>query len=428
MEAKIGKRLLGSLKPDTKPFEVVDSEIKGFILRIQPSGVMTYYVTYRLPDGRRNRVRIGDASICMPVQARDRARELLAAVIQGKDPAMEKQEARQNINLKTFLNETYLPWLLEHRKTKGAMVVVIKSAFKEFLNKPLCTITSWQIEKWRRARLEANTKPGTTNRHLTYLRAALTRAVDWGFLSENPLKSVKKVRENPGRVRFLDMEERTRLMNALDAREERLRSERDSHNRFCLERGYKTLPNLRGFSFADYLKPMVIISLNTGLRRGEMFQLEWADIDFNRALLTVRGENTKTNISRFIPLNVAAMDTLKQWRLQCSSDSVLVFVNPKTGKRFDNIQTSWERVRNTAKLADFNWHDLRHTFASELVQRGVDLYQVKVLMGHSTIAITERYAHLRPDNLSAAVAVLDRANTDNVVNAKDKRKQGGCRK
>lgn len=194
-------------------------------------------------------------------------------------------------------------------------------------------------------------------------------------------------------------------MMALDAREERIRAERDSANTWRRERDYPEFPDLRSMPFADYLKPLVLLSLHTGLRRGEAFSLTWADVELDRANLTIQGKTSKSGKTRHVPLNTFILGTLRDWRKQCNG-SALVFPSPTTGKRLDNVNTAWESVLKEAKIDSFRWHDMRHHFASRLVMAGVDINTVRDLLGHGSITMTLRYAHLAPENRAAAVERL----------------------
>ena len=152
---------------------------------------------------------------------------------------------------------------------------------------------------------------------------------------------------------------------------------------------------------------MVLLLINTGMRRGEMFNLRWQDVDFVNKRITVIGNTSKTGQTRYIPLNEEAFNVLSIWQRQTKRYSGLVFVG-KNGKRFTNIDKAWKVLLRDAKINDFRLHDLRHHFASRLVSAGVDLNSVRELLGHSDIKMTLRYDHLAPAHLSDAVAVLNR--------------------
>jgi integrase len=149
------------------------------------------------------------------------------------------------------------------------------------------------------------------------------------------------------------------------------------------------------------------------MRRGELFALEWRDLDLDRRTLAVRGDNAKSGKTRHIPLNDEAADTLSHWQGQ-QGDNGLVFPG-KEGLPMDNINSSWRHLMERAKITRFRFHDLRHTFASKLVMAGVDLNTVRELLGHADIAMTLRYAHLAPAHKAAAVELLNKMPTAKVV-------------
>ncbi len=196
-------------------------------------------------------------------------------------------------------------------------------------------------------------------------------------------------------------------MSALDDREHRLCEERKSHNAWLRQRGQETKPELTG-AFADYLKPLVLISLNSGIRQGSLFGLKWADVDFETDTITLRGTNNKAGKTAHLPANSIVMKTLRAWREQSrpTRDSALVFPSPVSNKQLDNVKKSWAAVLKEAQIKDFRWHDMRHDFASQLVMKGVDLNTVRELMGHADMKMTMRYAHLAPSSKLKAVEVL----------------------
>ncbi len=155
------------------------------------------------------------------------------------------------------------------------------------------------------------------------------------------------------------------------------------------------------------MKPLVLLSVNTGLRRGELFDLHWSNVDLDWRILTVTGATAKSKRTRHVPLNREATLVLQGWRAQSGASEGLVFSND-AGQRFNRVNFSWRRLLKDASIAAFRWHDMRHHFASRLVMGGVDLNTVRELLGHSDYARTLRYAHLAPEHKLKAVEVLDR--------------------
>ena len=410
MQSHITSSLIKRLESSEKPYEVVDDALKGFLARVQPSGVISYYFTYRAKDGSRRRCSLGKHPGITAIAARKGAEKLAAKVVQGGDPQIEKKDVRARKRkekietLGGFLQARYEEWAINHQKRGKETLTLINNHFAQFSDRNLRDITAWDIQKLRSIWNKAGLKATTINRRVTTLKAVINKAVEWGVIDANPLHSIRPLKiDHKARIRYLSQEEERRLREALDEREKELKAGRESGNAWRGKRGYDLFQSLEGH-FADYLKPMVILALNTGLRRGEVFNLTWREVDLAGRRLTVEGSGAKSGQTRHVPLNTESMDLLKEWHKQ--SQGEFVFPSPVTGEKFTNIKNSWGLLRNKAEIHDFRFHDLRHTFASKLVMAGVDLYTVKELMGHSTIQMTERYAHLAPEHKAAAVELL----------------------
>jgi integrase len=418
MKSKITSKLVSSLQAQPRPYQVHDTEIPGFIIRVQPSGFMTYLCYYRLRTGGRGRIVLGKTSVLTPIQARDLAKEVMADVVRGADPAAAKKRARQH-TLENYIREKYEPWAKAHRKTGSETVAFIRRSFKNLLGRPLSDLSVWVIEKHRSERLKGGTRAVSINREVTALKASLSKAVEWGVLDANPLAKVKPLKiDQKGVVRFLSDDEEARLMAALQTREALKRAERARYNAWCSERRLPVFPDLVDRAFVDHLAPMVILSLNTGLRRGEVFQLLWRDVDLERGTVTVRGEMAKSGSTRHVPLNRTAREALAAWAKQAVVvEDALVFPNSE-GKAFDNVKKAWVGLLRQADIESFRWHDMRHHFASRLVMAGVDLNTVRELLGHADLKMTLRYAHLAPHVKAAAVALLDRTPVESTTSTK----------
>jgi integrase len=137
---------------------------------------------------------------------------------------------------------------------------------------------------------------------------------------------------------------------------------------------------------------MVLIALNTGLRRGELFNLQWRDVHLDKAFITVGGERAKTGQTRHVPLNSAAFAILREWKPSDATVDAFVFPGGEDGAPLRDVKKGWLPLLNKAKITCFRFHDLRHTFASKLVMAGIDLNTVRELLGHSDIKMTLRCA------------------------------------
>jgi len=236
-----------------------------------------------------------------------------------------------------------------------------------FKDRYVFEITSQMIEKYKAIRLE-KVATATVNRELATLKNMYTKAIEWRYIKDNPAKKVKLLKEPPGRLRYLRPEEVEKLLNA------------------C----------------ANYLRPIVVTALNTGMRKGELLRLKWADVDLKNRKITVI--NSKNNESRVIPINQTLFKELSA--LSKESKGEYVF-SDRNGHPFGDIKKGFSAALKRAGIKDFRFHDLRHTFGSHLVMQGVDLKTVQQVMGHKDIKMTMRYSHLSPEYVQEAMEKLD---------------------
>ena len=416
MKKKLTTQCVNSLKPKEKVYKVWDTQIPSYHVRVMPSGLVSFAIFYRV-NGKGKDYTIGKLGRYTATTARDEAVRLMADLSRGVDIQASKKETQKRAasekyeNLRGFIDEMYGPWALVEQKRGDETLKLLKFSFEAIYTKKLQEISVRDIQDWRKKKLKQGLAPSTLNRRVTALKSVLSKAVEWEVISENPLSRFKPLKlDDAARVRYLTDEEETRLKNALDIRESEIREKRRTANEWRLKRGLEPKSNLEEMQYADYLKPMVLLALNTGLRRGELFDLKWCDLALSpdNPLLTVEGLTSKTGQTRHVPLNDEALSVCLCWNARESSGTQLVFPNPKTGQRFNNIKTSWSSLIERAEIENFRFHDLRHSFASKLVMKGVSLYVVQSLLGHSSIEMTQRYAHLAPDTKLDAVQSLIR--------------------
>ncbi len=285
----------------------------------------------------------------------------------------------------------FLPVYLKHAhavktpKSASRDVTAIKHLSKFFGDKYLGQIRSGDVQAYIDARIrqpkqKANPpkkgpatagtiRPRTVNIEANTLSAIFREAVKRGLVDNNPVRGVRKLPEENIIVRYLSADEDRRLVEA------------------C----------------SPSLLPIVTLALHTGMRLGELLHLEWKDVDFEQRLIRVK--LTKSHRTRYLPMNVRVVETLKG--VPRRPDIELVFWNPIRGKHWAWTHgPGWQKAIRLSGVKEFRFQDLRHTFASRLVQAGVSIKVVQELLGHSNVATTMRYAHLAPADLRRAVDIL----------------------
>jgi integrase len=206
------------------------------------------------------------------------------------------------------------------------------------------------------------------------------------------------------RVRYLSDDEEKKLLAALRDRDCRIRTGRASGNEWRNARGIDLLPTFTN-RFVDYLEPAVLVSMHTGLRQGELFRLTWGCVDNSSKTIMVKAANAKSGKARHVAMNGEVIEILGAWKPQGAKADDLVFVSP-FGMAIASPKRAWGTLMRDAAIHNFTWHDLRHTFASKLAMKGVDLYSIKELLGHDKVTTTEIYAHLQLHRHAEAVAKL----------------------
>jgi integrase len=338
-----------------------------------------YWITYMGLDGKQKYESTGSE---LKADAELLLAQRRVEIDQGKEPVTRRRDRNY-----TFcqLAEKYRAFILTQKgaKTKAVFITQLEREFGrvKLANMTLVTIETWQARRLSEERppvvrggeIRPPVKPATVNRTLACLKHMFTKALDWEMVTEDVFKRIKKARmtpENNRRLRYLSMEESASLLNACD----------------------------------KHLKPIVVLALNTGCRRGEILGLTWDRVDLKHGFILL--DDTKSGKRREIPINATVRVTLQG--IVRRIDVPFVFVNPDTGGRYYDVKKSFATACRKAGIRDFHFHDLRHTFASQLVMNGVDITTVSKLLGHATLTMTLRYAHLAQDHLKSAVDVLSR--------------------
>ena len=273
----------------------------------------------------------------------------------------------EHIKFYDFAKE-YLQWTKANKKPSSLRrtVSLMRQLNKDFEAKNIQEITAWQIEKYKAKRKE-EVKPATVNREIALLKHMFTKAIEWGKMSESPAKKIRLLKGEVKRVRFLMPDEVQILL----------------------------------FNCVDHLKPIVTVTVHTGMRKGEVLGLRRDQVNFEQGIISLL--DTKNGERRDIPMNETVRATLRA----IENGSPYFFCNEE-GKPFGDIKKAFATALRRAGIEDFRFHDLRHTFASNLVMAGEHLNAVGELLGHKTPGMTKRYAHLSPTYKKKVVSTLDR--------------------
>jgi integrase len=368
MRQKITKRFIDGVSPGSKDQYFWDSEIRGFGLRVKPSGRKSYFIQYRNKIGRSRRMTLGQHGRLTPHQARSQARQYLAMVDQGQDPVRERQ---QNLTAPTVsdLADRYME---QHAKVKKKPSGIkrdgslLKRLILPKLGKLQVTeVTTGDIAEFHHTQ---KNKPIQGNRCLALLSKMFSLAETWGLraANSNPVKPVERYPERK-RERYLNPEELARLGHVL------MKAEREGTE----------LP-----SAITAIRLLIF----TGCRREEILTLKWEYIDFDLGCLFL--PDSKTG-QKTVPLGPHALEILQNAARLVGNP--FVCYGQKLGKHLVGLPRIWYRLRKEAGLNDVRPHDLRHSFASVAVGAGISLPIIGGLLGHTQPATTARYAHLAQD-------------------------------
>lgn len=415
---KLTKRLVESIQPEERSVAVWDSVVRGFHVKVLPSGRRSYYVYYRNAAGQQRRPKIGDHGILTAEQARSIAIETLGQVAAGKDPSAARQSARRRTTLEQFW-ERYLKDATPRWKPRT--LAANTRLWKLHLSKRLGpfhleTISRQDVAKLHQALAKS---PTEANRAVALLKAILNCAIDWGELETvNPAIRVKPYPEKR-RETFLSPEQLRAVMTAI-AEEEALggrKAVRRIGEAVKGHRGGKGLKEGESRGLTPHAAGLFRLLIYTGARLGDILNAQWAFWDRDaRALRLPDSKTGKKNVW----LNALAIGELeKLWAIRRQERWVIEGLRP--GNRLVNPQKAWQRVRAAAArklseegaaeeavktMTETRIHDLRHSYASFAVGSGLPLYLVGKALGHAEARTTERYAHIAENPIRDAADVV----------------------
>ena len=366
-----------------------DTTDTGFILEVRNTGTKTFYYRYNT-NRTTHQKKLSNSNTLTANEARALVQNLKRDTELNKPITISKSLSSTNqnsITLQDYWDKHYLPFIKTSKRSYKSDISYYKHHILPFFGKiPMNQITKADLTKHHIELVSKyNLSKASANKLIKYLSYAYNMAIEWElpYITINPLTNIKQYQLNNNREIYLDSIDISRLLNAVD--------------------NYTNNINI---------KYIIRFLLLTGARRNEVLNSRWQDINLNHKVFTI--PLSKSGQSRTIPIS----KSLEELILQIPKRSkIYLFPAPTKDKPMCTIFRHWDKIRKKANLPNVRIHDLRHTTASILVNKGVSLYQVQQLLGHSSPKMTQRYAHLSNKALHEAVSVVD----DVVCGVKEKK-------
>lgn len=354
-----------------KSIEAVDDQRTGLYVKVSNTSSV-YYLRYKNLNGKTCHQKIARTDEISLAEARSRVKQLKADIAAGNDPREAAQAKKALPTFGEFFNESYLP----HVKSRKRSWNKDESMFRVRLNdafgsKKLNQITRREVVSFHTRLLEVDgLSPASCDHHLKLMRRMLNLAVEWEIIEKNPLSRIHLYKEDNKVENYLNEEQLRRLLQVLH---------NDKNRMTCM---------------------VMLFLLSTGARLNEALSAKWSQVDTENRVWVIPATNSKSKRIRSVPLNKSALDALDRTGTEGKFEHV--FINHRTGNPLRSVHTGWKALREEAGLPHLRIHDLRHSFASMLVNNGRTLYEVQQILGHSVPIVTQRYAHLSSKTLQSA--------------------------
>lgn len=368
--------------------QIGSRNVRGLAQVRGAKGRMSYVLNVSTPGRPRQTLRLGDVHTMSVEEAESKALRIQRELFKPNQQGLAYRDPLVDLTFSDFVRDHYLP----HVKAKQRSTAAAESYLRNWIDpvlggKRIDDIKKRDILFLMRSAELAGLKPGSVNRVLNIVKSCFSKAIEWELssLSDSPAKGVTELIDPAVKERFLSQNEASELIRIV----------KSSRN--------------------EMLFPIVGFLLMTGARRSEALHAKWEHVDLARESWLI--PLSKSGKPRHVPLSAGALSFLAEARKIASyyplaRTSPYIFPNKKTGGPFSNIFNSWDAARKKAGLDDVRMHDLRHSFASALVNNGLSIYDVKELLGHSSVQTTQRYAHLTQERLNRAANVVSDYFTD----------------
>ena len=348
-----------------------DLSCRGLMVEVRPTGRKVFYFRYTDFRGVQRQIKLANTDDLSLDQARKKVASIRNQIALGQDPFALKTEAKKVPTFADFIADQYMPYVKSYKRSWDTDVSLLKNhLLPRFGKRYMDEITRQDIVKMHADRKASGAAAGSANRLLIMMRYIFNLALKWEVagIKANPCKGVPLLEENNKMERYLSVEEAQRL-----------------YENVCQSEN----------TMLKYIVPMLIL---TGARKREVLDAKWQNFDLGRKAWRI--PISKSGKARHVPLSDGALALLAT--MPRTMDCKWAFANPETGKPYVSIFYAWNTARKKAGLADVRMHDLRHSFASLLINSGRTLYEVQHILGHTQVKTTQRYAHLSQDTLLAA--------------------------
>lgn len=355
-----------------------DTKVTNLLLKVLPSGKKTFYVRYKNERDKivEKRLSTVDATGVKLADARELAQQYLAQIALGVDPFEQKKSLRDVPTFGEFVAQSYMPHIKGYKRSWNTDESLLRNHILPVIGKLYMDEINRRHMVGLFASHRETHKPASTNRIIILCRYIFNCAIRWEVpLVKNPTEGIALYLENNRHERYISSAEAQRLFEALNQSDSKM------------------------------LKYIVSMLLLTGARKNEVLQAKWPDFDIERRIWRI--EFNKTGRTRHVPISDGVLSLLHS--VPRFEGVEYVFPNPDTQQPYVQIFSSWDTARKKAGLSDVRIHDLRHSFASFLVNSGRSLYEVQKILGHTQVKTTQRYAHLSQDSLVSAANEVSKA-------------------